>query len=151
MPLSSVIRCIQYIFQYLAIYNDGHLPNIIIGASMFKILPSTKLTSKNCPNTINFLPKLRNFTQSGHIAREIPRHWECMHVIMLLLDDIERDREERERKRAHSLSHLIWMLALLYVETVYYGSVVTLCELRKEDVVFNVAGFFFVRCRKPAK
>ena len=30
-----------------------------------------------------------------------------MHVIMLLLDDIERDREERERKRAHSLSHLI--------------------------------------------
>ena len=53
--MASVTRLIYYFYQYLAIYNNGHLPNgIIICPSRPKILQSTKLTLKKLHNTLNF-------------------------------------------------------------------------------------------------
>ena len=63
----SVTTWIYYFYQYLAIYNNGHLPNsIIIGPSSSKILPSTKLTLQNLSKTLNFSPKWQNLAKFGH-------------------------------------------------------------------------------------
>ena len=71
--VTSMTRWIYHFYQYLAIYNNGHLSNtsIIIGPCRSKILPSTKLTLQKLPKTLNFQPKWRNFAKSGHTAHEV--------------------------------------------------------------------------------
>ena len=70
--MASVTRLIYYFYQYLAIYNNGHLPNsMIICPSRSKILPSTKLTLQKLPKPLNFQPKWRNFAKSCHTARPV--------------------------------------------------------------------------------
>ena len=60
-------QCDQMDILFLAIYNNGHLPNsIIIGPSSSKILPSTKLTLQKLSKTLNFSPKWQNLAKFGH-------------------------------------------------------------------------------------
>ena len=60
---TSVTRWIYYFYQYLAIDNNGHLPNSMrIGPSKSKILPSTKLTLQKLPKT----KLLAKVVKSGH-------------------------------------------------------------------------------------
>ena len=70
--VTSMTRWIYHFYQYLAIYNNGHLSNtsIIIGPCRSKILPSTKLTLQKLPKTLNFQPKWRNLAKSGHTGRD---------------------------------------------------------------------------------
>ena len=58
---------VKVLVQYLAIYNNEHLPNTMKnGQSRFKILPNMKGTLKKLPKILKYSTKWRNFAKSGN-------------------------------------------------------------------------------------